>query len=137
MIVFYRTRKDGTRVRITNPSFNCVHPKKCEYTKDWRAHSFLYFTKDDSGRQRVFYPDRDNLGSVHERNITKDGLILVEEVEEKNLTELDLQGWSKRKAVYFVHDNWPNKRFLHPFPVVDHPETFFESSKNWDPYLEF
>ncbi|KAF1954332.1 hypothetical protein CC80DRAFT_536851 [Byssothecium circinans] len=138
MIAFYRTRKDGTRVLITNPSYKCVHPKKWEYTKDWRAHSFSYFIKDDDeGLKRVFYPDRDNPENVHERNITKDALIQVEEVEENDLTELDLQDWSKQKAVYFLHDNWPNKRFCHPFPLVDHPETFFESSKNWYPYLEF
>jgi hypothetical protein len=138
MIAFYCTLKDGTRVRITNPYFNYIHPQKFKYTKDWRENSFLYFSKfNDSGRRRVFYPDRDNPGSVHERNITKDSLISTQEVEEKNPTERDLQGWSKEKAVYFLHDNWPNKRFFHPFPVVNHPETGFESSKNWDPYLEF
>ncbi|PMD43730.1 HET-domain-containing protein [Hyaloscypha variabilis F] len=138
MIAFYRTQKDGTRVRITNPSFNCVFPQKCKYTEDWRAHSFLYFSKkDDSGRERVFYPDRDHPESVHQRNITKDRLFSADVVEEMNPTELDLQGWSKQEAFYFLHQNWPNKRFFHPFPVVNHPETDFESSKNWDPYLEF
>jgi hypothetical protein len=58
-------------------------------------------------------------------------------VEEKCPTEPDLQGWLKGEAVYFLHDNWPNKRFFHPFPVVNNPETNFESSKNWVPYLEF
>ena len=135
-IAFYRTRKDGARVLITNPSFKCVHPQKCKYTEGWRAHLFLYFEKkDESGFERVFYPDRDNLGNVHERNITKDRLVSTEEVEEKR--PADLQSWSKRGAVYFLHDNWPNKRFFHPFPVVNHPETEFESSKNWEPYLEF
>jgi hypothetical protein len=93
MIAFYRTRKNGTRIRITNPSFNCVFPQKCKYTKDWRAHWFLYFSKkNDAGRKRVFYPDLDNPESVHQRNITKDGLFSTEEVEEKNPTKLDLQG---------------------------------------------
>lgn len=135
LIAFYRTRKDGTRVRITDPSCNWVHLQGCKYTEEWRSHSFVYFEKDDSGRKRVFYPDRDNIGCVHERNITKDGLISGEEVEEKSPT--DLQSWSKRKAVYFLHDNWPNKRFFHLFPVVNHPKTDFESSKHWEPYLEF
>ena len=137
MIAFYRTRKDGTRVRITNRSFNCVNPKKCEYTKDWRAHSFSYFSKNDSGRERIFYPNRNNPENVHERNIAKDCLISVEVVEKKIPRKPDLHGWSKQKAVYFLHNNWPNKRFFHPFPVVDHPETFSESRTNWYPYLEF
>jgi hypothetical protein len=137
MARLYRYREDGTRVRISNLSMDYVHPKKGKYTEDWRAKGIAYFSKESDGRKQVYYPNRDNLESIHQRNITKDRLFSTEDVEEKHLTEQELQSWTEHRAMYFLHDNWPNKRFFHPFPSVNNSETSFESTRNWSPYLQF